>query len=94
MFDTATSRFRRLAQSARTAEWNFLATEMSARMFFLDFFVFPPLVALGLFFAFWHGDAAQWAISSVLVLAGVAAWTLAEYLIHRFAFHHFPMLKA
>ena len=46
MFDTATSRFRQFARSAWAADWNFLATDMSARMFFLDFVVFPPLALI------------------------------------------------
>lgn len=28
-----------------------------------------------------------------LVVAGLAAWTLVEYLMHRFVFHHFPFAR-
>ena len=94
MSEPATSRFRRFARTAWAANWNFLATEMSARMYFLDFVVFPPLILLSLFLAFWQGDALQWLTSAGLVAVGIGVWTLAEYLIHRFAFHHFPLLKA
>ena len=94
MFDTATSRFRRFARTAWAADWNFLSTEMSARMFFLDFVVFPPLILVFLVLSVWQADALQWLTSAGLVVVGIGVWTLAEYLIHRFAFHHFPLLKA
>ena len=94
MFDTATSRFRQFARSAWAADWNFLSTEMSARMFFLDFVVFPPLVLICLVLAVWDGGPAQYLTAATVVCMGVGVWTLAEYLIHRFAFHHFPVLKA
>lgn len=94
MFDTASTRFKQWTRSARAREWNFLATEMSARMFFLDFYVFPPLVVAGLLYAGWGRGPIGWLWAAAMLLLGLSVWTLAEYLIHRFAFHHFPVLKA
>ena len=47
---------------------------------------------LCLLFAF-DGEGAQAAVSVGLVLLGLGIWTLAEYLIHRFGFHHVPGLR-
>jgi len=94
MLDTENSRFWRLARSAMAGDWNVLATtRMSARMFFMDFYVIPPLVVAAMVYAVWGQDLMGWAKAVTLLVAGLALWTLAEYLIHRFAFHHFPMMK-
>ena len=77
----------------RKWDMGFLATSMSPRWFFMDFYVYPPLIVLALAVAF-DGSVARVAASSGLVAFGLLVWTLAEYLIHRFAFHHFPGLKA
>lgn len=73
-------------------DMGFLSTEMTPRWFFLDFYVYPPLVLLGLVLAFDDADLARAALSVLLVLGGLVVWTLAEYLIHRFAFHHVPLV--
>ena len=88
-----TGLLRRAAQISKHRFQQFFASEMPAWAFFLDFVVYPPLILLGLYMALVGVDAAQFGLSVVLVLAGVAIWTLAEYLIHRFAFHHAPVLK-
>jgi sterol desaturase/sphingolipid hydroxylase (fatty acid hydroxylase superfamily) len=93
MYLSARSRWKWLEQLRRRKEIGFLATDMSPSWFFLDFYVYPPLVLLCLILAF--DDAGVWRAGLVVaqVLAGLAVWTLAEYLIHRFAFHHAPGLK-
>lgn len=82
-----------LMQFARAGQARFqqlLSAEMPAWAFFLDFVIYPPLVVFCLFLGMiWAGI---WA-AVMAALAGVAFWTLAEYLIHRFAFHHAPGLK-
>ncbi len=85
--------FRRITEYVRKHDMGFLSTAMSPRWFFMDFYVYPPLILLALLVAF---DGGPWRIagSVVLVGVGVLVWTLAEYLIHRFAFHHFPGFKA
>ena len=64
---------------------------MSPRWFFMDFYVYPPLIVLCLMLAF-DGGPARVALSIVQVGLGLLIWTLAEYLIHRFGFHHVPGL--
>lgn len=71
----------------------FFASEMPAWAFFLDFVIYPPLILLCLVKAFWRAEADQAVLALGAALAGLAVWSLAEYLIHRFAFHHAPVLK-
>ncbi|MDB5659588.1 MAG: hypothetical protein JWS10_2203 [Cypionkella sp.] len=80
-------------QSARKARAKFLqmfTSEMPAWAFFLDFLVYPPLILLCLFWAFAPGGGAE---SFILIALGLLVWSLSEYLIHRFAFHHAPLLQ-
>ena len=83
---------RRFGALARKRDWGFAATEMSPRWFFMDFYVYPPLILASLMVAM-DGGLARMALSVVQVGLGGLIWTLAEYLIHRYAFHHFPGLK-
>lgn len=77
-------------------------TDESVRMFdnpILDFIsrvhwttpliLFLPVIAWLLYRAYW---VEQWAITSIigLMLCGLATWSLAEYVMHRFVFHWQP----
>jgi sterol desaturase/sphingolipid hydroxylase (fatty acid hydroxylase superfamily) len=92
MDHSADSYFGRIRRLAGRSDFGFLATAMSPRWYFMDFYVYPPLILLCLVAGF-SGDLWQDAGSALLVAAGLLAWTLAEYLIHRFVFHHAPWLK-
>lgn len=94
MDHSAVSVYRRCAEFVRRRDLGgALATSMSPRWFFMDFYVYPPLIMLALLVAF-DGGLLQAAVSLGLVALGLGVWTLAEYLIHRFGFHHFPGLRA
>lgn len=67
--------------------------EMPAWAFFLDYVVYPPVILILLYLGFEDAGIGQIMAGCAMVLAGVVTWTLAEYLIHRFAFHHAPILK-
>jgi sterol desaturase/sphingolipid hydroxylase (fatty acid hydroxylase superfamily) len=74
----------------REALLSLVSTRMSRVAFHLDYFAYPPVIVLCL--------AVGLTISSVLLVtatfaAGLAAWTLAEYLLHRFALHHWPYIS-
>ena len=60
--------------------------------YFADFYVYPfavaSLVALAIRAAPRHGPALGLAF-----LAGLGAWTLLEYLVHRWVFHHAPWIR-
>lgn len=87
------SRLKWLEALRRRKDMGFLATDMSPRWYFLDFYVYPPLVLICLALTFDDAEPARAVLSFLQVVAGLAVWTLAEYLIHRFAFHHAPGLK-
>lgn len=88
------ARLKWLDELRRRRDMAFLSTDMSPRWFFLDFYIYPPLVLVCLVLAFEATDLGRTALSCLQVAAGLVVWTLAEYLIHRFAFHHAPLLKA
>jgi sterol desaturase/sphingolipid hydroxylase (fatty acid hydroxylase superfamily) len=92
MDHSAVSLFRRFNAYVRRSDLGFLATAMSPRWYFMDFYVYPPLIALCFMVAV-DGGAKQAALATLLVGLGLLVWTLAEYVIHRFAFHHMPGLK-
>jgi len=60
--------------------------------FLADFYVYPCIVAiLG---ALAIGRAPRdWQALGVAFLAGLCAWTLLEYLVHRWIFHHAPWVR-
>ena len=60
---------------------------LSKASYFADFFVYPPAVALLMVAALWLGAPGSWKESLIACLAGIAVWTLLEYLIHRFVLH-------
>jgi sterol desaturase/sphingolipid hydroxylase (fatty acid hydroxylase superfamily) len=66
---------------------------LSKLNYYSDFVVYPLAIAILALLGLSHGggrDAEIW----VLIFAGsITAWTLIEYLLHRFAFHHFPHIK-
>ena len=57
---------------------------MSRLAYYADFVTIPAMVALLVAF----GN-----VSLVGVAAGIAAWTLIEYVLHRFLFHRLPVFR-
>lgn len=87
---TDTKQVRHFARKARVWVVQMLRTDMPAWAFFLDFVVYPPLILLCLVLAFSAGGG----VAPIAMIAlGLLGWSLAEYLIHRFAFHHAPVLQ-
>ena len=61
--------------------------------YYLDFFAYPVLLfALGAFGSHLL-DWRQLSIWATLWIAALASWTLLEYLLHRLAFHHLPIIR-
>lgn len=61
--------------------------------YFADFVVYPLLLA-GLTWYSLSGEAArERAIWMAAAIAGVASWTLIEYLLHRYVLHFLPPLR-
>jgi sterol desaturase/sphingolipid hydroxylase (fatty acid hydroxylase superfamily) len=61
---------------------------MTRSMFFLDFYVYPALIILCLFLAFNPYQDSEVPEVLGLVLLGYMAWTVIEYVVHRFILHH------
>jgi sterol desaturase/sphingolipid hydroxylase (fatty acid hydroxylase superfamily) len=57
------------------------------------FFAIPAAVVVLVFFAFAAGGLGASPDLAVSVLIGLFAWTLVEYLIHRFVYHHAPVFS-
>jgi sterol desaturase/sphingolipid hydroxylase (fatty acid hydroxylase superfamily) len=85
--------FRNLKRYSKWS-WSTLSTfvspHMSPRMFFLDFYVYPPIIILSLVIGMWHQP---FLIAVGLAVSGYAAWTLFEYLLHRIVLHHLPFFS-
>jgi sterol desaturase/sphingolipid hydroxylase (fatty acid hydroxylase superfamily) len=61
--------------------------------YFAEFLVFPPFVIGLALFAYDDSQrfrATTWLVSFAV---GVLLWTLLEYLLHRFVFHHAPIIS-
>ena len=60
---------------------------MSVVAFHLDYFIFPPVIIFCLAASIRLLNAT---FIAVLFFGGLVAWSLAEYLLHRFVLHHWP----
>ena len=61
--------------------------------YFAEFLVFPPFVMALAILAYDESEpfrATTWTLSFA---AGVFLWTLLEYLLHRYVFHHAPIIS-
>jgi sterol desaturase/sphingolipid hydroxylase (fatty acid hydroxylase superfamily) len=58
-----------------------------------DFFVYPAAVVGIVIAVLWMTAPAQWLTWAGAFLIGVGAWTLIEYLLHRYVLHHVPVVK-
>jgi sterol desaturase/sphingolipid hydroxylase (fatty acid hydroxylase superfamily) len=61
--------------------------------YFAEFFIFPPLILAATAIAF-LGPNPPYALTwAAIFAASLAAWTLIEYLLHRFVLHHAPLVS-
>ena len=67
--------------------------KMSKLGYFSEFLFFPPLVLVATLLAFRSPMPPQPLTWAVVYGAGLMAWTLFEYLLHRVLFHHAPVLS-
>jgi hypothetical protein len=63
-------------------------------LYFGDFFAIPVAVAVLAYFALAARGLRGSPDFGVSLLIGLASWTLAEYAIHRFVYHHVPVFSA
>ena len=62
--------------------------------YFGDFLAIPVAVTVLTYFALAAGGLCAVLDFGVSLLIGLATWTLVEYAIHRFAYHHAPLFSA
>jgi len=67
--------------------------KMSKLGYFFEFLLFPPLVLVAALFAFRGSPPPQPLTWAIVYGAGLMAWTLFEYVLHRVLFHHAPVLS-
>ncbi len=66
--------------------------KMSKFGYFSEFLLFPPLILVALALVF-RGSMPPSPITWAIVFAaGLAGWTLIEYVLHRAVFHHAPIV--
>ena len=86
-FPSNNSQTRAWLRWGREVLLSLVTTRMSAVAFHLDYFLYPPIIL-----AFLIAAASNLPVLDVVAFSmlGLAAWTLAEYLLHRYALHHWP----
>jgi sterol desaturase/sphingolipid hydroxylase (fatty acid hydroxylase superfamily) len=67
--------------------------KMSKLGYFSEFLLFPPLVLAATLLAYHHAPGVRPVPWLIVFVAGIVGWTLIEYLLHRFFFHHAPILR-
>lgn len=72
---------------AREILLGLVSVRMSPIAFHLDYYVFPPVI-IGCLYLSWR--QMSWPFIFACYAAGLVGWTLAEYLLHRFALHRWP----
>ncbi len=66
--------------------------QLSKSGYYADFVVYPLVILALLAFQLMRAGAWRfWALGG-FVLAGIAIWTLFEYLLHRYVLHHVPIV--
>ncbi len=94
ILETGFARVRRFAIDEQFGFQGRISPAWARRLFFFDFLVFPPAILFCLGAAVWNGENIPFLNLVVLFALGYAAWTLIEYLMHRFVFHHVPFFTA
>jgi sterol desaturase/sphingolipid hydroxylase (fatty acid hydroxylase superfamily) len=87
-------RFGQYGRSSYSFMVNLFSTRMNSFTFMLDFYVYPVFIFIALSFGAWGLRNEAWWTGLALLFFGYAIWTFVEYLMHRFAFHHMPGIKA
>ena len=85
---------RRIAIDGQSGLHDRIGPHWTRRLFFLDFLVFPLAILFCLAAAVGNEANVSYLALALLFGLGYGSWTLTEYLMHRFVFHHFPVFTA
>ena len=86
-------RFEHYSRSTYSFVLSLFSTRMTRFTFLLDYYVYPVFIVLSLAIGSWGSRHDVWWQGPALLISGYAVWTLVEYLMHRYAFHHMPGVK-
>ena len=78
--------------SSKSEQVSAPATQLTRFAFFADFFLYPVAAAAFIVLAL-AVDPHRWLASLASIAAGIAFWTFAEYLLHRYVLHHVTWVK-
>ena len=70
-----------------------IAVKTTKLGYFAEFLLFPPLVLISTALAFHSSSPPSPVTWAAVYCLGLAGWTLLEYFLHRFIFHHAPFLS-
>ena len=90
--DQTTGRGTDLNLASASARSPAPATRLSRFAFFADFYAYPAAAAIFVVLAF-ASNPKRWIISLLAIVTGVASWSFAEYLLHRYVLHHVSWVK-
>ena len=68
--------------------------QLSKFGYYGDFFIYPALIAALTLCAIFDTTGLQFVEWLLFSLSGIAAWTIAEYFLHRTVFSQFSIYKA
>lgn len=66
---------------------------LSKLAYFADLYISPVAIAVLMLLALSGGAVRAAPIYGLGLFSGVLAWTLIEYIVHRYLYHHFPVLS-
>ena len=91
-----TESFLKFGQYGRST-YGFVMSLFSTRMtpfsFMLDFYLYPVFISVSLGIGAWGLRHDAWWLGIAYLVLGYAIWTIVEYFMHRYAFHHMPGVK-
>ncbi len=84
---------RSLLQSIRSNAKALLSPRLTPFLFFLDFFVYPPIIVASVVWGLYLNQNYHAWFAVSMIPFGLLTWTFAEYVIHRFVFHRVPIIQ-
>lgn len=66
---------------------------LSKLNYYSDFIVYPLCIATLAILSLLHHGGHEIETWTLIFLSAIVTWTLVEYLLHRFVFHHFPYIR-
>ncbi len=85
--------FSQYGRSSYSFVLSLFSTRMNAFTFMLDFYTYPVFIFIAVSIGAWGLRYEAWWTGLAFLILGYGIWTIVEYGMHRFAFHHMPLVK-